>query len=304
LLALAAGSLAGCSNSGTAAASHSDAAKPLLTMGLTNYTSTLNPAIAGGGDQSMPIDLAYESLTHLEPDGNIGPGLATSWHYIAAPRRSDRTAWVPDRAVLVRNPVLRVVMRRCVMSVPLLFVVSALTFVLVSLTPGNAAEEILGTSATPAEDAALNHALGLNLPLYEQYWNWLRHALTGHLGQSIFTNQPVTQAIGQRLPVTLSLLVGALIVSVVVGIGLGAFSAVRGRRGRAGRRRARPDRLQPPGLLGRRRADRDLRRLAELVPRDRVRLDLRLTGRVAPLAGPPRRRPLALRDRVDGEADP
>jgi len=114
------------------------------------------------------------------------------------------------------------------MAVPLLFVVSALTFVLVSLTPGNAAEEILGTSASPAEYAALNRALGLNLPIYEQYWNWLRHALTGNLGQSIFTAQPVTQAIGQRLPVTLSLLVGALIVSVVIGIGLGVFSALRG----------------------------------------------------------------------------
>lgn len=82
VLALAAGSLAGCTNSGTTAASQSNAAKPVLTMGLTNYTSTLNPAIAGGGDQSMPIDLAYASLTHLEPNGDIGPGLATSWHYI------------------------------------------------------------------------------------------------------------------------------------------------------------------------------------------------------------------------------
>jgi peptide/nickel transport system permease protein len=148
----------------------------------------------------------------------------------AAPRLA---AWVPDWAGLVRNPVLRVVARRCVMAVPLLFVVSALTFVLVSLTPGNAAEEILGTSATPAAYAALNRALGLNLPLYQQYWNWLRHALTGNLGQSVFTSQPVTQEIGQRLPVTLSLLIGALIVSAVVGIGLGVFSALRG--GVAGR---------------------------------------------------------------------
>jgi peptide/nickel transport system permease protein len=146
----------------------------------------------------------------------------------APPLLGGRTAPVPDWARLVRNPVLRVVVRRCVMAVPLLFVVSALTFVLVSLTPGNAAEEILGTSATPAAYAAFNRALGLNLPLYEQYWDWLRHAFTGNLGQSIFTSQPVTQEIGQRLPVTLSLLVGALIVSAVAGIGLGAFSAVRG----------------------------------------------------------------------------
>jgi peptide/nickel transport system permease protein len=120
------------------------------------------------------------------------------------------------------------VLRRFAMAVPLLFVVSALTFVLVSLTPGNAAEQILGTDATPAQYAAFNRALGLNLPLYEQYWNWLRHALTGDLGTSIFTYQPVTQAIGQRLPVTISLLFGSLLVSVVIGIGLGVFSALRG----------------------------------------------------------------------------
>jgi peptide/nickel transport system substrate-binding protein len=82
VLALAAGALAGCGSSGTSVASQSGAAKPVLTMGLTNYTTTLNPAIAGGGDQMMPIDLAYESLTHLEPNGDIGPGLATSWQYI------------------------------------------------------------------------------------------------------------------------------------------------------------------------------------------------------------------------------
>lgn len=150
-----------------------------------------------------------------------------------APPRSDHAARVPDLAVLIRNPVSRVIVRRCVMAVPLLFVVSALTFILVSLTPGNAAQAILGTNATPGEYAALNRALGLNLPLYEQYWNWLRHALTGDLGQSIFTHQPVTQAISQRLPVTLSLLAGTLLVSVVAGIGIGVFSAVRG--GAAGR---------------------------------------------------------------------
>ena len=81
LAVMVAAALAGCGSSGKAV-SHSGGAKPVLTMGLTNYTTTLNPAIAGGGDQSMPIDLAYESLTHLRPDGVIGPGLAASWHYV------------------------------------------------------------------------------------------------------------------------------------------------------------------------------------------------------------------------------
>ena len=149
------------------------------------------------------------------------------------PPRADRTAWGRGRATVASNPVLLVVIRRLVMAVPLLFVVSALTFVLVSLEPGNAAEEILGTTATPQQYAALQQDLGLNRPLYEQYWTWLSHALTGNLGQSIFTNQPVAQAIGQRLPVTLSLLIGTLVVSVVIGVGLGVFSALRG--GAAGR---------------------------------------------------------------------
>jgi peptide/nickel transport system substrate-binding protein len=61
---------------------HAATGKPVLTMGLTNYTATLNPAISGGGDQSMPIDLAYASLTHINPDGSISPALATSWRYV------------------------------------------------------------------------------------------------------------------------------------------------------------------------------------------------------------------------------
>ena len=114
------------------------------------------------------------------------------------------------------------------MTVPLLFVVSALTFVLVSLHARQRGRGDPRDVRHPQAYAALDRALGLNLPLYEQYWNWLGHALTGDLGQSIFTGQPVTQAIGQRLPVTLSLLIGTLLVSVVIGVGLGVFSALRG----------------------------------------------------------------------------
>jgi peptide/nickel transport system substrate-binding protein len=66
--------------SAAATAAHQD--KPVLTMGITNYTASLNPAIAGGGDESMPIDLAYASLTHLGPDGKISAGLASSWRYV------------------------------------------------------------------------------------------------------------------------------------------------------------------------------------------------------------------------------
>lgn len=129
---------------------------------------------------------------------------------------------------ILGHPVLRALRRRLLLAVPLLFVVSALTFLLVSVAPGNAAQEILGTNAPPGAYARLRRALGLNLPLWDQYWHWLRGAVTANLGASLFTSQPVEQAIAQRLPVTLSLLVGALLVSALVGVALGIFSALRG----------------------------------------------------------------------------
>jgi peptide/nickel transport system permease protein len=68
----------------------------------------------------------------------------------------------------------------------------------------------------------------VDLPLDQQYWHWLRRALSGDLGASIFDHVPVIHSIAQRLPVTLSLLVESLLVSVVIGIALGVFSALRG----------------------------------------------------------------------------
>lgn len=129
---------------------------------------------------------------------------------------------------LLRLPLLRVILRRIGLAVPLLFLVSVLSFVLVSLTPGDAARAILGTQAPPGVYEQLRHDLGLDLPLHEQYWRWLTHAVTGDFGSSLFTGEPVTEAIQARMPVTFSLMLGALLVSLVVGVGLGMFSAVRG----------------------------------------------------------------------------
>jgi peptide/nickel transport system permease protein len=129
--------------------------------------------------------------------------------------------------------VLAVGLRRLVLAVPLLLVVSALSFVIVSLTPGDAAQEILGTNAPPGSLAKLRQELGLNLPIYEQYWRWLTHALHGDLGQSLYSGQSVAQLIAPRLPVTLSLIGLSLLAILVVGVCLGVFSAVRG--GVAGR---------------------------------------------------------------------
>ncbi|MEH0468643.1 ABC transporter permease [Streptomyces sp. B21-097] len=118
--------------------------------------------------------------------------------------------------------------RRMVTAVPLLLVVSSFNFLLLSLTPGDAARQMLGSSGTQEQYEALRRQLGLDLPVYEQYGRWLSHVVSGDFGNSITNGTPVLESITSRVPVTMSLVVGSLLVSVLVGVGLGVFSAVRG----------------------------------------------------------------------------
>jgi len=129
---------------------------------------------------------------------------------------------------VVGHPVLRIVARRLAFATVLLFVVSAVSFVLVALTPGDAARQILGLETTEDVYARFRHQLGLDQPIYEQYWHWLRNALHGDLGTSVITQESVTHAIAQRLPVTASLILGAVVLTVVFGVAVGLFSALRG----------------------------------------------------------------------------
>jgi peptide/nickel transport system permease protein len=125
--------------------------------------------------------------------------------------------------------------RRLALSVVLVFVASTLTFVLVSVTPGDPANTILGGQQNVrAQDVAqLRQQLGLNQPLLQRYWHWLRGALHGDFGTSVITGQSVTREVNSRLGVTLTLIVGALVLSAVVGVSLGVVSAIR--RGVLGR---------------------------------------------------------------------
>jgi peptide/nickel transport system permease protein len=128
---------------------------------------------------------------------------------------------------------LTLIVRRLLLAVPLLIVVTGASFVLLALVPGSAADVLLGNNATAASVAALNKRLGLDEPLVMQYWHWLDGVLHGNLGTSVITGQSVLSTLGQRLPVTIFLVIGALIVAFVVGVALGTVSAVRG--GRLGR---------------------------------------------------------------------
>lgn len=122
---------------------------------------------------------------------------------------------------------LRLVLRRVLWSVPLLVVVSALTFVLVSLVPGNAAQAILGSDASAAQVAALRRQLGLGQPLWQQYWRWLEAVVHGSLGNSLVTGQSVTSVLAPRLTVSLTLIIGGTAVATALGV-LAGIMAARG----------------------------------------------------------------------------
>lgn len=128
---------------------------------------------------------------------------------------------------------LRLIAFRLLWAIPLLLVVSVLTFLLLGLTPGDPARALLGPTASADQLEALRVSLGLDQPWYVQYWNWLTAAVTGNLGTSITTKTSVSDLLNARLSPTLSLTIGTTIVSAVVGIALGVFSAARG--GWAGR---------------------------------------------------------------------
>lgn len=115
--------------------------------------------------------------------------------------------------------------RRLLFMAPVALLVSFVTFMLIHLVPGDPARVLLGESATPETVAALRAQLGLNRPLPQQYGLWLWQAIHGNLGQSIQLQEPVMQAILQRLPVTAELGLVALLFSVALAIPLGVLAA-------------------------------------------------------------------------------
>lgn len=121
----------------------------------------------------------------------------------------------------------RYVLRRLLSMAPVLFLVSLIVFSLIHLTPGDPVLTMLGEEATPETIAAMRAKLGLDRPLPVQYLSWMGRVLQGDLGRSIRTNQPVSEAIAQRLPVTIELALLSTLVALAIGIPVGILSAVR-----------------------------------------------------------------------------
>jgi peptide/nickel transport system permease protein len=123
--------------------------------------------------------------------------------------------------------VLRFIGARLLGTVPVVVILSIGVFLMLHLTPGDPVQIMLGQDADPQAIAALRSELGLDQPLPVQYVRWAGNALHGDLGRSIRTNQPVTDAILSRLPVTIELSLVALVVSLVIGLPAGMLAAIR-----------------------------------------------------------------------------
>lgn len=125
---------------------------------------------------------------------------------------------------------VQLIIRRLLIMVPVAFLVSLMVFSLLLLVPGDPAVTLAGENATEEQVEATRERLGLNDPVLEQYGRWMGGVLRGDLGESLFSSQQVTDAIVQRLPVTLSLAGGAMVVALLVGVPAGILAAVfRGR---------------------------------------------------------------------------
>jgi peptide/nickel transport system permease protein len=117
--------------------------------------------------------------------------------------------------------------RRLLYLLPVLFAVSLLTFLIASLLPGDLAYVILGDQATPENVAALRHDMGLDQPIWWRYLGWLGHVLQGDFGRSFRTGQTVLQAVADRLPVSIELMLLAEIMGLVIGVPLAIVCAAR-----------------------------------------------------------------------------
>lgn len=116
---------------------------------------------------------------------------------------------------------------RLLITVLLLFLITVGVYSLILIIPGNPAIALAGgTKATPAEIAKITNQLHLNEGFFAQYWNWLRAALHGDLGNSLFNNETVASGIAARFPVTLSVAAGGMIVAILLGVPSGIVAGL------------------------------------------------------------------------------
>jgi peptide/nickel transport system permease protein len=130
--------------------------------------------------------------------------------------------------------VLGVALRRIGVSLPLIFLVSVLVFVVLRLIPADPVAMSVPPNATRAEIEALRAEMGLTLPIHEQFWIWFTKAVAADFGRSIAFAQPVARLIGQALPATIELVLMAAVFATIIGLAGGLLMyRLSGSRGEA-----------------------------------------------------------------------
>jgi peptide/nickel transport system permease protein len=122
---------------------------------------------------------------------------------------------------------LRFVVRRLLLLVPILLGLSILVFLWIRALPAGPAESLLGERATPETIAQIERQYGLDKPIHVQYWRYLKTVAQGDLGTTIRTRRPVTDELQERFPATIELTVAALLFATLLGIPLGFVAAKR-----------------------------------------------------------------------------
>ncbi|MBY9078121.1 Glutathione transport system permease protein GsiC [compost metagenome] len=122
---------------------------------------------------------------------------------------------------------LSYIIRRLLIAVPVLFGVTIINFIIINMAPGNPVDMMIDPSIPASVIEAKKEALGLNDPMYMQYFHWLGNVFQGNLGFSYTTYQPVAQMIGERIGPTLLLMGLAMIIGLIIAIPLGILSAVK-----------------------------------------------------------------------------
>ncbi|HET7415622.1 MAG TPA: ABC transporter permease [Arthrobacter sp.] len=119
------------------------------------------------------------------------------------------------------------IVRRIVQAIPTMLLVSVAVFVIIRLIPGDPAAAMAGSDASKATLAAIRAHLGLDEPIYVQYWDWLQGALSGNLGTSLSTHRPVSMEVAPRALFSFQLVGMSMLLAVVVGVGTGMVAAYR-----------------------------------------------------------------------------
>jgi peptide/nickel transport system permease protein len=140
---------------------------------------------------------------------------------------AEPVADAPDEEPERRGGIARFVVRRLLLGLLVLWLVSIVVFAATQALPGDPARAILGRTATPASLAALREQLGLDRPVVQQYGEWILGLLRGDLGTSLAAQRPVSELLGDRLVNTAFLVLCAGLISIPFSIALGAYAALK-----------------------------------------------------------------------------